>query len=147
MEHRGGCGTSYGFTAWSEMVTSVLGDRVDHPPFGVNGGGNAAPNEVRLRIDGVTSEPPMRGKANQVQLRPGDAVMVKSPGGAGFGDPLQRPLYRVLEDLNLGFISEASASEHYGAVIAGRELVAGRWRFTLDEAASNALRTSRLSGS
>jgi len=146
-EHRGGCGTSYGFTAWSEMVTSVLGDRVDHPPFGVNGGGNAAPNEVRLRIDGVTSEPPMRGKANQVQLRPGDAVMVKSPGGAGFGDPLQRPLYRVLEDLNLGFISEASASEHYGAVIAGRELVAGRWRFTLDEAASNALRTSRLSGS
>lgn len=135
-EHRGGCGTTYGFTAWSEMVTSVLGDRVDHLPFGVNGGGSAAPNEVRFRTDGEEWVPPMRSKYNQLTLNAGDGVMVSSPGGGGFGDPLDRPLHRVEEDLNLEFITPETAHRDYGAVIAEVTRVGGRDRYRLDEVAS-----------
>jgi N-methylhydantoinase B len=142
-EHRGGCGTSYRFTAWSEMVTSVLGDRVDHPPFGVNAGGSAAPNEVMLHTQGEEWVPPMRSKINQLRLQPGDGVMASSPGGGGFGDPLNRPLYRVEEDLNLGFISRETAEREYGAVIAEVTTIGDRERFTLDEDASEQERERR----
>ena len=46
--HRGGCGTAYGMTAQADVLVSILGDRVDHAPFGVHGGGPAAANDVRL---------------------------------------------------------------------------------------------------
>lgn len=142
-EHRGGCGTTYGFTAWSEMVTSVLGDRVDHKPFGVVGGGSAAPNEVRFRTKGEEWVPPMRSKFNQLTLQAGDSVMASSPGGGGFGDPLDRPLYRVEEDLNLGFISRESAERDYGAVIGEVTTIGDRPRYTIDEEASQQERERR----
>lgn len=142
-EHRGGCGTTYGFSAWSEMVTSVLGDRVDHRPFGVNGGGPAAANKVRFRTDGEEWVPPMRSKYDQLTLNPGDGVMVSSPGGGGFGDPLDRPLYRVEEDLNLGFISPETAQRDYGAVIGTVTTTGDRHHYELDEEASEQERATR----
>lgn len=144
-EHRGGCGTTYGFTAWSDMVTSVLGDRVDHVPFGVNGGGPAAPNEVRFRTAGEEWIPPMRSKFNQLNLAPGDAVMVSSPGGGGFGDPLDRPLSRVEEDLNLGFITPETAAHDYGAIISQVTTVGGRDRYSVDHDSSTQERQNRRS--
>ena len=65
-EHRGGCGTEYGITALSDCLVSVLGDRVDHVPFGVNGGGSAAANNVWFRRDGQRWVPEMRSKAEKV---------------------------------------------------------------------------------
>jgi N-methylhydantoinase B len=50
--HRGGCGTVYGIETLGDAVVSILGDRVDHAPFGVQGGGPAAPNSVRLYTNG-----------------------------------------------------------------------------------------------
>lgn len=142
-EHRGGVGTTYGFTAWSELTTSVLGDRVDHVPFGVNGGGDAAPNEVRFRTDGKEWVPPLRSKYQKLTLRPGDSVMVSSPGGAGFGDPLNRPVELVERDLNLGVISRSTAERTYAVVVAEETEAAGRSRFVLDRDATDAERERR----
>lgn len=142
-EHRGGPGSSYGFTAWSEMTTSVLGDRVDHPPFGVLGGGDAAPNLVRFRTGGEEWVPPMRSKYQGLVLRPGDGVEVGSPGGGGWGDPLCRELALVEQDLNGGLVSVAEAEDVYGVVVAAREEVGGRTRYRLDPVAS-AERRSQL---
>src|SRR5205823_3939696 len=59
---RGGCGTTYSFEPWGDCVVSVLGDRVDHVPFGIAGGRSAAPNEVRYRTGNEEHVPPLRSK-------------------------------------------------------------------------------------
>ena len=130
--HRGGDGTSYCFTATSDLVVSILGDRADYAPFGIEGGGAAAPNEVSLITAGHEWTPPMRTKLANAPLAPGDKVTASSPGGGGYGDPLARELELVERDLNYGYISGEEAETIYGVVIAERIEVAGRPRFTLD---------------
>lgn len=142
-EHRGGVGTRYGFTAWSPLITSVLGDRVDHVPFGVNGGLDAAPNEVRFRTKGQEWVPPLRSKYQRLALEAGDSVMVASPGGAGFGDPLDRPLPAVELDLNRDIISQATAEASYGVVVVRHPGGGGRDHYTVDVAASELERKRR----
>ncbi len=131
---RGGVGSTYAFTAWSPLSTSVLGDRVDHVPFGVNGGGPASGNEVRFRTGGEEWVPPLRSKYQDLHLEPGDGVVVSSPGGGGFGDPLERPLEDVARDLDHGVVSRERAADVYGVVVAGVEGPARRPRHRLDEA-------------
>ena len=115
--HRGGCGTSYRFTATSDLVVSILGDRADNPPFGIAGGGHGAPNQVRLRVDGQDTVPPLRTKLERQALHAGDSVWAQSPGGGGFGDPLTRDVAEVERDLRLGYVSRRSAEELYGVVL------------------------------
>jgi N-methylhydantoinase B len=134
--HRGGCGTAYGFTVYSDSIVSVLGDRADTPPFGVAGGGPAEPSRVQFRTDGEVWTPEFRGKQEKQLLRNGDGAELKSPGGGGFGDPLQRDLDAVEQDLNLGYISPETAGAQYGAVIASVTRKAGRDRYALDPAAT-----------
>lgn len=131
-ERRGGAGTTYRFTAWSKFVTSVLGDRTDHVPFGVLGGGPGAPNEVRFRTGGKEWVPPMRSKYDQLTLEDGDSVMVSSPGGGGYGDPLDRDLAEVERDLNLGYISLERAVRDYGVHAEVAQTIAGRPRYRVD---------------
>jgi N-methylhydantoinase B len=145
--HRGGCGTEYGFTTWSDTTVSVLGDRVDHTPFGVAGGGSAQPNKVELTTAGKTWKPPMRSKLEKEPFAAGDAIRVGSPGGGGYGIAIERELNSVERDLNLGYISRASAENDYGVVVAEeRTLPGGRRRYRLDVTASVARRVQLQSG-
>jgi N-methylhydantoinase B len=116
--HRGGCGTSYRFTTTSELVVSILGDRADNPPFGIAGGGHGAPNQVRLHLGGKEVVPPLRTKLERQVLQAGDSVWAQSPGGGGFGDPLTRDVEAVERDLRLGYISQRTAEDVYGVVLA-----------------------------
>jgi 5-oxoprolinase (ATP-hydrolysing) len=45
-------------------------------------------------------------------------VELQLAGGAGFGDPLERPLTLVARDLINGYITAAGAAEDYGCVVA-----------------------------
>ena len=139
--HRGGCGTSYRFTATSDIVVSILGDRADHPPFGIVGGGSGAPNRVRLEIGGQELVPPLRTKLERQPLRAGDSVWAQSPGGGGFGDPLTRNVDAIERDLRLGYISRRTAEEIYGAVVVRRESADGP--LSVDRAATEQERLSR----
>jgi N-methylhydantoinase B len=139
-QFRGGCGTTYSFEPWTDVLVSVLGDRVDHVPFGVAGGKPAAPNEVKYRSGNEEFVPPLRSKYEKQPLKPGDLVMNSSPGGGGFGNPLERALDAVEQDLNLGYISRASAERDYGVIIAEETTVGEHKRFRLDIAASEAMR-------
>ncbi len=115
--HRGGCGTSYEIEALADCLVTILGDRVDYGPFGVQGGGPAAPNRVSLTTNGETWLPPMRSKAERVPLKAGDRVSLASPGGGGFGDPMTRDPAAVGDDLNAGLISAETARHAYGVTI------------------------------
>ncbi|TJV12318.1 MAG: hypothetical protein E5Y35_02700 [Mesorhizobium sp.] len=43
----------------------------------------------------------------------GDAVRLISPGGAGFGPPVERPSAEVARSLRDGFTSREYAARHY----------------------------------
>jgi N-methylhydantoinase B len=68
-----------------------------------------------------------------------DALYVRWNGGGGIGDPLDRPVAKVLADVETGLISEQAASDVYGVVRKGSvpDEVATRAKRT-------ALRQSRL---
>jgi 5-oxoprolinase (ATP-hydrolysing) len=40
-------------------------------------------------------------------------------GGAGFGDPLERPLDKVVDDLGNGYVTARVTSRDYGVVVSG----------------------------
>ena len=141
--HRGGCGTDYTISVYSDCIVSVLGDRTRSSPFGVAGGMEAAPSEVEFTTDGSSWTPEYGGKQEKQLLRNGDRIRVDSPGGGGFGDPLTRDLALVEQDLNLGYISRGTAEETYGVVIAEAVQEGARERFRLDPAASEERRRSR----
>jgi N-methylhydantoinase B len=141
-QFRGGCGTSYSFEPWADCLVSVLGDRVDHKPFGVAGGLSAAPNEVKYRSSNEEFIPPLRSKYEKQPLKAGDLVTNASPGGGGFGNPFERALESVELDLNLGYISRASAERDYGVVIAEEKAIGEHIRYRLDVAASESKRAS-----
>ena len=138
--YRGGCGTQYVFRARSECVVSALGDRVDHLPFGIAGGGSAAPSTVQFSIGGKQMRPPMRSKIEKLKLQKGDGLAAASPGGGGFGDPLTRDLDEVERDLNLGYVSRKSAEDLYGAVVETATSKSGRVLYRVDAQASEARR-------
>jgi N-methylhydantoinase B len=141
--HRGGCGTRYGIETLSPALVSILGDRVDHAPFGVEGGGPAAPNSVELVTQGKRWIPPMRSKAEKVPFGPGDAFHLGSPGGGGFGDPLRREIALVEADLNAGLIDLKTAEDTYGIVVAERRAILDRKQFRLDPEKTRGARRSR----
>ena len=124
--HRGGCGTAYGIEALADCTVSILGDRVDHAPFGIEGGGPAAANAVQLVIDGAEVIPPMRSKAEKLALKAGDRIRLASPGGGGFGDPAARPPAAIEEDLNNGLVTASDASGIYAASVTRSGELAGR---------------------
>jgi N-methylhydantoinase B len=111
--HRGGCGTRYSLTMTSDCIVSVLGDRVDHPPFGIAGGGAAAPSEVIFHTEGKDWIPEFRSKQEKAVLHAGDSIRVASPGGGGFGVASARDPALVERDLRLGYISAQTAARTY----------------------------------
>ena len=140
---RGGCGSEYRFTAWADCVTTVLGDRVDYPPFGVAGGKPAEANKVEFHTGGKTWVPEMRSKYENASLHAGDGLHACSPGGGGFGDPLERDPADVEQDLNLGYISRATAERDYGVVIAQEQPLGDRAIYRIDARATAVERARR----
>ena len=139
--HRGGCGTEYGFTTLSDTIVSVLGDRVDFQPFGVVGGGPALSSVVEFTTRGKSWVPEMRSKQEKEAMSDGDSIRLASPGGGGFGNPLERDLTMVERDLNRGYIGRGAAERSYGVVVAQAvESVGGHTCYRLDEQASVARR-------
>ncbi|MCJ7573709.1 hydantoinase B/oxoprolinase family protein, partial [Candidatus Bathyarchaeota archaeon] len=50
----------------------------------------------------------------------GDELVVLTPGGGGYGDPLRRDPEKVLRDFLNGFVSAEAAERDYGVAIDGK---------------------------
>src|SRR3981189_957282 len=59
-------------------------DRFKYPPFGLAGGGPAAPSALYLVRDGQTQALP--SKVTNMMLKSGDVVRLETSGGGGFGE-------------------------------------------------------------
>jgi len=67
------------------MTATVLSSHRETEPYGLMGGcaGKCGRNSV-IRSDGTEIE---LGGNDQVEMNPGDAIIIKTPGGGGFGQP------------------------------------------------------------
>ena len=88
---------------------SLLVERREHPALGVDGGHPGLPSRVvwNGREDGF----PLKGKS---RIAGGDRLVVRYPGGGGYGDPRARDRAAVRRDLDAGLISPEAARETYG---------------------------------
>ena len=80
---RGGDGVIRRLRFVEPMTAAILSNRRVVPPFGMHGGANGAPgaNSVE-RADGLVERLPASCK---IQVGAGDAVIVETPGGGGWG--------------------------------------------------------------
>ncbi|MGE0750303.1 MAG: hydantoinase B/oxoprolinase family protein [Variibacter sp.] len=109
-----GCGASCSFIE-DEARYSVLSDRAVIPPFGM-GMGAYASAQVRasLVVNGEPRAIRNPGKVTGCGLRHGDAVVMESAGGGGYGDPLLRDPEKVRRDVDADYVSIERARERYG---------------------------------
>ncbi len=76
--------------------------------------------------------------ASNVPVERGETLTYWSAGGGGYGDPLERAVDRVLEDIKDDYVSPVAAREQYGVVV--QEIDRRRLRYEVDHAATEALR-------
>ena len=113
--HRGGFGLDYEIELLrGEARASFVMDHGRTGPLGALGGGDGAVNRVEVTRGGVTMIPEHLSKAQDIILRAGDRVRVRTPGGGGYGDPVLRDAEAVSEDVRLGRYTKAQAAALFG---------------------------------
>jgi N-methylhydantoinase B len=120
--HRGGLGIEREYCVLGEgLAFNATGHFGVFRPRGFAGGQDAAETQYRVRVDGRELSPPERTpsvvspiKFSAVSVDRDEAIVVRSPGGGGYGDAAERDRDSVLEDLKNGYISERSAVDDYG---------------------------------
>ena len=104
-KHRGGLGLDYEVELRRGTArASFVMDHGRFGPQGALGGEDGAVNEVEVWQDGVSHVPEHLSKAQDIPLKAGDRVRVKTPGGGGYGDPANRDAALIAEDKRLGRI-------------------------------------------
>lgn len=112
---RGGLGIRRDYEFYDHSTSfSVLSDRTKSRPWGLFGGHSARSARFLLNPDG--DESPVGSKSN-TKLDPGDTASVQTPGGGGYGDPVERDPERVLRDVVNEKVSLEKAREEYGVVV------------------------------
>ena len=87
------------------------------PPWGLFGGGDGAGNSIAVRIDGEWRPNIPNAKLLALKVKQGDAFMIRSGGGGGFGDPKLRPPERVARDVVEGYVTPEAALSRYGVAV------------------------------
>jgi N-methylhydantoinase B len=115
--HRGGNGISIAYEMLEAGEISIHDDRWLTYPWGVNGGepGMRSTKEL-VRTDGTRENIP--SKCDRVKVGPGDILHFNTWGGGGWGDPLARPVDKVLADVERGLVTVQGA-RRYGVVTDG----------------------------
>jgi N-methylhydantoinase B len=117
-EQRGGVGMIRQIRLLDEEASySVLSDRAVIPPWGVHGGSSGAPYHLSVARGGAVIEFDTPGKVTGYPVYRDDVVVMRSSGGGGYGDPLQRNPALVRQDVTTGHISADRAAAGYGVVI------------------------------
>lgn len=99
----------------SEASFTVSIGRNKFPPWGVAGGMNGTPNYCVIYKQG--EEPKIVRKVAAVKLKKGDMVSLRSGGGGGWGDPLERDPELVRMDVKNEYITIDIARNIYGVVL------------------------------
>lgn len=102
-KHRGGLGLEYEIELRrGEATASFVMDHGRFGPQGALGGADGAVNEVEVWRGGEMYVPEHLSKEQDIPLKAGDRVRVRTPGGGGYGDPAERDPELTAEDKRLG---------------------------------------------
>ncbi len=104
--------------------------RTQCPPWGLWGGEPGEYGTYLLREPGEREFRAARGVHRPVPV--GSEVIVRTGGGGGWGDPLERDVKAVCADVREDFVSRQAAAEDYGVVL--------RDDLTIDHAATERAR-------
>jgi N-methylhydantoinase B len=119
---------------------SLLSDGAVVPAFGVLGGHSGVPVGAWIDRHGAIEEFDTPGKVAGHPLQEGSVVWIRSAGGGGYGDPLERDWQRVADDVREGYVSPEAAREVYGLVLDA----AGRIDADATQALRDRLRAARF---
>jgi N-methylhydantoinase B len=110
---RGGLGSVFEMQLEGDEPATIntSGDGVQVPPPGLFGGQPGQPHDFRL-ISG-DGEHQVPSKATGIPLRPGDILRNDSAGGGGYGDPRERGLSSLTQDLRNGVVTRTAVREKY----------------------------------
>jgi N-methylhydantoinase B len=118
--HRGGFGVHYEVELRrGEARASFVMDHGRFGPPGALGGGDGAPNEVRVHRGPDIYVPEHLSKDQDIALQAGDRVEVMTPGGGGYGDPFERSPEIVARDVRRGYYTAEQARTRFGVGLDG----------------------------
>jgi hypothetical protein len=131
---RGGIGVVKAQRVLTDAFITHENERHHDVPWGIFGG---TPGQVG-RVDIYNFARPgevkhMPAKFSGMRVAAGDVHVFYGPCGGGFGDPLERPAAKILEDVLDDFCTIEHARLAYGVIV-------DRVAETVDEAATRALR-------
>jgi N-methylhydantoinase B len=134
--HRGGLGYEKHIRMLRDAHFMSIADRSRLACWGVRGGRAGRPFEVVIDPGGPDQRV-VDALADAEPVRAGEVIRIRTTGGGGWGDPLDRPYDEVARDVRWGKVSPQGARDDYGVVVGGP-----REDPVVDEAASEALRAS-----
>lgn len=140
--YRGGLGSLFRVRFLGDGHIGIETSRTIEGSLGVNGGGKSVAQKLLReragdaevigghREDGKWINP----LANTFSFKPDDIFRFDATGGGGWGNPLERPVDEVLEDILDEYITPNHALENYGVVVDPET-------YTLDPNATEKLRS------
>jgi len=111
--HRGGKGVRIDYRIRSDnawLTVAYTRDKV--PPWPLKGGQPGSPNHILIRR--ANGETERHAVTSGLTLNTDDVIQVMTATGAGWGDPMERPLELVKQDLKNGYITLEQANQYYG---------------------------------
>ena len=97
------------------MISSV-GDREKFPTWGLYGGGYGL-NQGFIINSGTSKENNVGVFVTGYKVKEGDFWHFWSGGGGGYGNPFDRDVNKVLEDVLDGYVTIEGAEKDYGVII------------------------------
>ncbi|MGC0416153.1 hydantoinase B/oxoprolinase family protein [Embleya sp. AB8] len=135
-QFRGGLGYEKHIRMLLDASFMSIADRSILACWGVKGG--KAGRSFQVVIDpGGPNEREMDGLVDDEPVKAGEVIRIRTTGGGGWGDPLDRLTASVLRDVQWGKVSRGAAADDYGVVLTGEGDA-----LAVDEPATAALRAS-----
>jgi len=116
--YRGGLGYDKHIRMLRDGRFMSIADRSILACWGVKGGLAGQPFSVTVDPGGP-AEREVDALADSEPVRAGEVVRIRTTGGGGWGDPLERPYEEVERDLRWGKVSLGGALRDYGVVVTG----------------------------
>jgi len=108
---RGGPGVDLDVQMLEDTLLTSVVERTLNPPWGLMGGGQARANQGLATMPSGAAH--NINKATHFLMPKGAVLSMRTGGGGGFGNPAERPVESVHQDIEEGYISEAFARRHY----------------------------------
>lgn len=132
--YRGGLGYEKHIRMLKDAHFMSIADRSILACWGLKGGKAGKPFDVTIDPDGP-NERTVDALADGEPVQAGEVIRIRTTGGGGWGNPLDRDANLVLRDIMWGKVSAVGAAQSYGVIVRGDGM-----QTTIDLEATAALR-------